>query len=117
MPRNPDHLASTIQRHGSVALKRQSTAESDPFNTDEWEPSRGPFWVHALAGSIAGVAEHSVMFPIDTMKTHAQVLREHQLPVHVGRRHRGLAWQVRGATHFSKSVQKCSKRLQDVKGR
>ena len=76
MPRTPDHLASTIQKHGSVALKRQSTAEiADPFNTDEWEPSQGPFWVHALAGSIAGVAEHSVMFPIDTMKTHAQVLR------------------------------------------
>ena len=75
MPARPDHLAHTIQRHGSVALKRHASADEviDPFNTDEWDPARGAFWQHAVAGSVAGVAEHSLMFPIDTMKTHMQV--------------------------------------------
>jgi len=45
----------------------------DAFNTDEWDPQRGAFWQHAVAGSAAGLAEHSVMFPVDTMKTHMQV--------------------------------------------
>ena len=77
MPRSPDHLALQIQKHGSVALKRHDSADEvvDPFSTDEWDPARGAFWQHAVAGSMAGVAEHSVMFPIDTMKTHMQVHR------------------------------------------
>ena len=84
MPRSPEHLATTIQRHGSVALKRDNTDpflstprsdSGDAFNTDEWDPARGAFWQHAVAGSIAGVAEHSIMFPVDTLKTHIQVHR------------------------------------------
>lgn len=47
----------------------------DPFNTDEWDPARGAFWQHMMAGSFAGLAEHTVMFPVDTLKTHMQVLR------------------------------------------
>lgn len=75
MPRSADHLAVTIERHTTALQRRQSADEvdTDPFNTDEWDPSRGAFWQHAVAGSIAGVAEHSLMFPVDTMKTHMQV--------------------------------------------
>ena len=36
---------------------------------DEWDPSLGSFAQHAVAGSVAGLAEHLVMFPIDTAKT------------------------------------------------
>mmetsp|Transcript_7382 Transcript_7382/g.9361 ORF Transcript_7382/g.9361 Transcript_7382/m.9361 type:complete len:384 (-) Transcript_7382:1070-2221(-) len=40
---------------------------------EEWNPESGtPFYVHALAGSIAGAAEHCAMFPFDTIKTFAQ---------------------------------------------
>lgn len=40
---------------------------------EEFDPSRGvSFWQHLLAGSAAGLAEHCVMFPLDTIKTHAQ---------------------------------------------
>jgi len=42
------------------------------IDVDEWDPSRGSFLQHALAGSMAGVAEHSLMFPVDTIKTMAQ---------------------------------------------
>ena len=75
MPRSPDHLAVTLERHTTALNRRQSAedVESDPFNIDEWDPSRGAFWQHAVAGSVAGLAEHSLMFPMDTMKTHMQV--------------------------------------------
>mmetsp|Transcript_6778 Transcript_6778/g.7792 ORF Transcript_6778/g.7792 Transcript_6778/m.7792 type:complete len:386 (+) Transcript_6778:442-1599(+) len=40
---------------------------------EEWNPDSGtPFYVHAVAGSIAGAAEHCAMFPFDTVKTFAQ---------------------------------------------
>ncbi|KAH8581923.1 mitochondrial carrier [Cryptosporidium sp. chipmunk genotype I] len=38
---------------------------------EDWEVWKGdiPFWKHSLAGSIAGVMEHSCFFPLDTIKT------------------------------------------------
>lgn len=40
---------------------------------EEFDPSRGiAFWQHLVAGSVAGLAEHCVMFPLDTIKTQAQ---------------------------------------------
>ena len=40
----------------------------------DWEEWQGdvPFWRHAAAGSLAGVAEHIAMFPLDTIKTRLQ---------------------------------------------
>ena len=75
MPRQSDHLAATLERHTAALQRRQSAeaVDTDPFNTDEWDPSRGAFWQHAVAGSVAGVAEHSLMYPVDTIKTHMQV--------------------------------------------
>lgn len=44
---------------------------------EEFDPSRGmAFWQHLVAGSIAGLAEHCVMFPLDTIKTQAQCIGE-----------------------------------------
>lgn len=40
----------------------------------EWEEWDGesPFLHHCIAGSIAGVAEHTLLYPVDTVKTHMQ---------------------------------------------
>ncbi len=47
------------------------------FEVDEWDGT-GSFAQHAVSGSIAGLAEHSVMFPVDTIKTIMQVRRAPQ---------------------------------------
>mmetsp|Transcript_7239 Transcript_7239/g.11554 ORF Transcript_7239/g.11554 Transcript_7239/m.11554 type:complete len:418 (+) Transcript_7239:427-1680(+) len=40
---------------------------------EEWDPESGTtFFVHAMAGSCAGAAEHCAIFPFDTIKTHMQ---------------------------------------------
>lgn len=39
---------------------------------EEWDPSSTPFYVHMVAGSFAGAAEHLVVFPFDTIKTFLQ---------------------------------------------
>lgn len=38
---------------------------------EEWD-GRSPFLHHCIAGSIAGVAEHTLLYPVDTIKTHMQ---------------------------------------------
>lgn len=72
-------IDACLRRHGTVGLvlpdpvptTEQASVEQN-FDTDEWD-GESPFWQHAVAGSVAGVAEHSVMFPVDTVKTHIQV--------------------------------------------
>ncbi|KAF7458377.1 mitochondrial carrier protein [Cryptosporidium felis] len=46
---------------------------------EDWEIWKGdiPFWKHSLAGSIAGVMEHSCFFPLDTIKTCLQSGKVH----------------------------------------
>lgn len=40
---------------------------------EEYDPNSGiSFATHALAGSLAGAAEHCAIFPVDTIKTHLQ---------------------------------------------
>eukprot|EP01029_Cantina_marsupialis_P009478 TRINITY_DN2205_c1_g1_i1.p1 TRINITY_DN2205_c1_g1~~TRINITY_DN2205_c1_g1_i1.p1 ORF type:complete len:351 (+),score=84.72 TRINITY_DN2205_c1_g1_i1:110-1162(+) len=39
---------------------------------EEWDPSKGSFVHHMIAGSCAGLMEHAAMFPVDTLKTHLQ---------------------------------------------
>lgn len=48
---------------------------SVPDFDDDWEEWDGtsPFWVHCVAGSMAGVAEHVLVYPLDTVRTHIQV--------------------------------------------
>lgn len=43
---------------------------------DEYEslPPTAKVWVHLTAGAMAGVAEHCVMFPVDSVKTRMQSL-------------------------------------------
>ncbi|CBJ28151.1 conserved unknown protein [Ectocarpus siliculosus] len=51
---------------------------SSDFNEDweDWDPSQGNFLHHMVAGSIAGITEHTVMYPMDTFKTYVQCMRE-----------------------------------------
>eukprot|EP00924_Labyrinthula_sp_SR-Ha-C_P005491 snap_masked-scaffold_62-processed-gene-0.22-mRNA-1 protein AED:0.22 eAED:0.22 QI:0/-1/0/1/-1/1/1/0/378 len=39
---------------------------------EEWNPESSSFFTHAFAGSLAGAAEHCLIFPIDTIKTFSQ---------------------------------------------
>ncbi|KAG8467540.1 hypothetical protein KFE25_000856 [Diacronema lutheri] len=39
---------------------------------DEWDPARNTLAEHVVAGSSAGLAEHLIMFPVDTIKTRLQ---------------------------------------------
>eukprot|EP00929_Paragymnodinium_shiwhaense_P025285 TRINITY_DN15336_c0_g2_i5.p1 TRINITY_DN15336_c0_g2~~TRINITY_DN15336_c0_g2_i5.p1 ORF type:complete len:458 (+),score=71.32 TRINITY_DN15336_c0_g2_i5:70-1443(+) len=43
----------------------------DPLDWEERSDAI-PFWQHAVAGSLAGIAEHVGMFPLDTVKTRMQ---------------------------------------------
>lgn len=42
---------------------------------EEWDPKQISFLNHMIAGSIAGLAEHISMFPVDTIKTYVQCER------------------------------------------
>lgn len=50
-------------------------SSTTPTFDEEWEEWDGnsPFWVHCVAGSMAGVAEHVLVYPLDTVRTHIQV--------------------------------------------
>lgn len=39
---------------------------------EEWNPQKESFMLHTISGSIAGVSEHMLVFPLDTMKTFLQ---------------------------------------------
>lgn len=45
------------------------------FEDEDWEEWDGssPFWHHCVAGSMAGMTEHSLVYPLDTVRTHIQV--------------------------------------------
>ena len=59
------------------------------LDVDEWD-GVGSFAQHAVSGSIAGLMEHSVMFPVDTIKTAMHVRRTPQLAVDGGRGSLGM---------------------------
>lgn len=47
-------------------------SEESDVDWEEWDPTRISFLNHMIAGSVAGLAEHVTIFPIDTIKTHVQ---------------------------------------------
>jgi solute carrier family 25 iron transporter 28/37 len=69
----PDKNTTTMNAatNNDVASSSSSSAAFD----EEWEEWDGnsPFWVHCVAGSLAGVAEHVLVYPLDTVRTHLQV--------------------------------------------
>lgn len=46
-------------------------SSDDELEWEEWDGA-SPFWHHCVAGSIAGVAEHTLVYPFDTAKTYLQ---------------------------------------------
>jgi solute carrier family 25 iron transporter 28/37 len=57
------------------ALNHDTNNDTNNDNDDDWEEwdGRSPFWMHCVAGSLAGVAEHTAVYPLDTVRTHIQV--------------------------------------------
>mmetsp|Transcript_5337 Transcript_5337/g.21149 ORF Transcript_5337/g.21149 Transcript_5337/m.21149 type:complete len:367 (+) Transcript_5337:226-1326(+) len=47
---------------------------TEDLEWEEWD-GKTSFAAHMLAGSVAGIAEHTFMFPVDTLKTHIQCIR------------------------------------------
>jgi solute carrier family 25 iron transporter 28/37 len=56
----------------SPAPSPATSSDSIEDDWDEWDGS-SPFWIHCLAGSLAGVVEHTAVYPLDTVRTHIQV--------------------------------------------
>lgn len=64
--------AAAVTTPTTSSCASDSIAESqDPLEFEEWD-GRTPFWHHCVAGSLAGVGEHVLVYPIDTVKTHIQ---------------------------------------------
>mmetsp|Transcript_3777 Transcript_3777/g.8499 ORF Transcript_3777/g.8499 Transcript_3777/m.8499 type:complete len:167 (+) Transcript_3777:15-515(+) len=69
------HIAF-LSRKTMVAAAQDKTTpppedEDIELEWEEWD-GKSPFLHHCIAGSIAGVAEHTLLYPIDTVKTHMQ---------------------------------------------
>ena len=57
----------------SVTSQLTAVASSEvDEDWEEWNP-REPFSVHMAAGSFAGLCEHALIYPLDTIKTFVQV--------------------------------------------
>jgi hypothetical protein len=41
---------------------------------EDWNPSNGTFLQHCFAGSLAGLSEHLVMYPVDSYKVSMKVV-------------------------------------------
>lgn len=48
--------------------------EEDFMEWEEWNPQHGSFMHHVISGSIAGVVEHTIMFPVDTIKVFITII-------------------------------------------
>ena len=48
-----------------------SSAPPEDLEWEEWDSTTSPlsFFHHCLAGSFAGVVEHTLLYPLDTVKT------------------------------------------------
>jgi len=57
-----------INKLSSVVTNKEEEIE---LEWEEWD-GKSPFLHHCIAGSIAGVAEHTLLYPVDTVKTHMQ---------------------------------------------
>lgn len=70
------HMADT-KREGPRAERPAPSGGDDLEEELEWEEwnGQGSFAHHMIAGSMAGVAEHLCMYPVDTFKTHLQAQR------------------------------------------
>jgi solute carrier family 25 iron transporter 28/37 len=56
----------------AATVQREGTDGDDDEDWEEWD-GKSPFWAHCVAGSLAGVVEHTAVYPLDTVRTHIQV--------------------------------------------
>ena len=66
------HFFHYLFRYLSVCLRM-----SDNYDWEEWNESATTFRQHVLAGCVAGVSEHIVFFPIDTVRVCAMFAVDH----------------------------------------
>mmetsp|Transcript_39210 Transcript_39210/g.94788 ORF Transcript_39210/g.94788 Transcript_39210/m.94788 type:complete len:509 (+) Transcript_39210:196-1722(+) len=68
-------LATSTGGGGEHHVNNNNNNNGDEVFDDEWEEwdGKSPFWHHCVAGSLAGVAEHTLVYPLDTVRTHIQV--------------------------------------------
>jgi len=59
-----------MEQQQPVPQQAQPVVFDEDF--EEWD-GISPFWVHCVAGSMAGVFEHVIVYPLDTVRTHIQV--------------------------------------------
>jgi hypothetical protein len=62
-----------------IFIARAEMADHMPLideDWEEWDPSKGSFMHHMIAGSCAGVMEHVAMFPLDTYKVSDHVSQQ-----------------------------------------
>eukprot|EP00580_Thalassiosira_gravida_P017867 CAMPEP_0201660218 /NCGR_PEP_ID=MMETSP0494-20130426/2896_1 /ASSEMBLY_ACC=CAM_ASM_000839 /TAXON_ID=420259 /ORGANISM="Thalassiosira gravida, Strain GMp14c1" /LENGTH=203 /DNA_ID=CAMNT_0048137997 /DNA_START=224 /DNA_END=835 /DNA_ORIENTATION=+ len=63
--------SSTSTSTSSSTSTSTSTTPPEDLEWEEWDSTTSPlsFGHHCLAGSFAGVAEHTLLYPLDTVKT------------------------------------------------
>jgi len=62
---SPDPATTTPPLAGEVVVGAE--------DWEEWD-GQSPFWMHCVAGSLAGVVEHTAVYPLDTVKTNLQAI-------------------------------------------
>lgn len=70
-PNNNENIFSSVGYNNETATPSQLVMEDDE-DWEEWDGT-SPFWIHCVAGSMAGVVEHTAVYPLDTVRTHIQV--------------------------------------------
>lgn len=58
--------------HVERIMSTESSSSSYDDDWEEWD-GKSSFLNHCIAGSLAGVAEHGLVYPLDTVRTHIQV--------------------------------------------
>ncbi len=72
-PQSPDEANTAANTSSNSYSSGDDTTEDiDLEEWEEWDPSKVAFVDHMVAGSLAGLAEHVGMFPMDTIKTNIQ---------------------------------------------
>ena len=88
-----DETAQQLQRKFTQKPKAVAVAGEHVMElefTEEWD-GRTPFYQHCIAGSMAGVAEHLLMYPFDTIKTYIQTTKKNNISsIHSSTHHRAV---------------------------
>lgn len=61
----------------TLEMSEPKSLEEDPSESNEYEslPSHASLTTHMTAGAVAGILEHTVMYPVDSVKTRMQSLQ------------------------------------------